>query len=93
MLRRIISSVERASSFCGHCFCNVSSANTTGVSGVRSSCESMARNLSLVRFADSTNDFWFSKVASASRRSAMPAASAIAVIVSTAVELCRISSD
>ena len=72
---------------------SVSSAAITGVSGVRSSCESIARKLSFVRFAASTASFCCSIAAWARLRSAIAAAIAIAVIVNAAVQDCSITSD
>ena len=93
MLRRIISNAGAISGLFGRSFCKFSTASKTGESGVRNSCESMARKLSFVRLAASTNAFCASSAASIRRRSAMAAASAIAVRVKTAVELCKISRD
>src|SRR5437660_4471586 len=64
-----------------------------GVSGVRNSCESMARKLSLVRFAASTAAFCCAMAAWARLRSAIAADNAIAVMVSAAVQACSIRSD
>src|SRR5713226_4676590 len=89
-LRRIIASeffdsLEREPSAS-----RVSSAAITGVSGVRSSCESIARKLSLVRFAASTASFCCSSATWVRLRSVIAAAIPIAVIVNAAVHDCSI---
>ena len=92
-LRRIMASAALDSVDWESSVCSASNAAITGVSGVRNSCESMARKLSLVRFAASTAAFCCAMAASARLRSAIAAASAMAVTVNTAVEVCRMSRD